>query len=117
MRRFARTWIQKCPSIAKINEAIAGPRRMGSERTVEDYVKAIRKFMEFLGESDPEMAIRKMRKRKIKAGIKVDKFIDEALRTCVHGTVRNYTFGIRKWFELNSVKVDWRKIQLNFFQA
>jgi len=111
MRRFARTWIQKYRSIAKINEAIAGPRRMGSERTVEDYVKAVKKFMEFLGESDPEMALRKMRKRKIKAEIKVDKFIDEALRTYAHGTVSNYMFGIRKWFELNGIKIDWSKIE------
>jgi len=111
MRKFAREWIQKYPSIAKINQAIAGPRRMGSPRTVEDYVKAVKKFIEFLGESDPESALRKMRKRKIKAGIKVDRFIDKALLTYAHGTVRNYMFGIRKWLELNGVKVDWSKIE------
>lgn len=85
---------------------------MGSERTVEDYVKGIKKFMEFLGESDPEMTLRKMRRRKIKAEIKVDKFIDDALHTYAHGTVRNYVFGIRKWFDLNGVEVDWNMIQL-----
>jgi hypothetical protein len=30
---------------------------MGSERTVEDYVKAVKKFVGFLGESDPESAL------------------------------------------------------------
>jgi integrase len=111
MRKFAREWIQKYPSIAKINQTIAGPRRMGSERTVEDYVKAVKKFIEFLGETDPEMALRKMRKRKIKAAIKVDKFIDEALLTYAHGTVRNYMHGIKKWLELSGIKVDWSKIE------
>ena len=84
---------------------------MGSERTVENYVKAVKKFIEFLGESDPEMALRKMRKRKIKAEIKVDKFIDVALGTYAHGTVRNYMFGVRKWLQLNGIRVDWSKIE------
>ena len=48
-RKFAREWVLKYHSVAKVNEAIAGARRMGSERSVENYVKAVGKFVAFLG--------------------------------------------------------------------
>jgi integrase len=41
----------------------------------------------------------------------VDQFIDKALESSAHGTVRNYLFGIKKWFELSGVKVDWERIE------
>jgi len=53
MRKYARDWVEKFPSIAKINVAITGPRRLGSENSVENYVKVVRKFVAFLGLKDP----------------------------------------------------------------
>lgn len=111
MRKYARVWVEKYPSIAKINEAIAGPRRMGSVGTVENYVKAVRKFVVFLGLEDPETALGKLRSGEINAASQVDKFIDHVLEKYAHLTVRNFLFGIKKWFELNGVKVDWDKIE------
>jgi len=49
MRKFAREAAEKYPSIARLNEAISGARRMGSVNTVESYVKGINRFIAFIG--------------------------------------------------------------------
>lgn len=41
MRKFTREYIAKYPSVAKIYDAVAGPRRMGSEVTVTNYVRGV----------------------------------------------------------------------------
>jgi len=114
MRKYAREYVQNYPSIAKIYEAIAGVRRMGSEGTVETYIKGIKVFVEYLGYSDPETALQAIMKGEVNAEAKVDKFIDYALneQNKAHNHVRNHVFGIKKWFELSGVKVDWKKIEL-----
>jgi len=111
MRRFAREWVLKYPSVAKVDRAIAGPRRMGSERSVENYVKGLAKFVAFLGLADPETALRKLLSGEVDAAAKVDEFIDFALEKYAHQTVRGFLFGVKKWFELNGVKVDWDRIE------
>ena len=111
MRKYAREWIEKFPSIAKINVAIAGPRRLGSENSVENYVKAVRKFVAFLGLEDPETALKKLVNHELEADAKVDEFIDYALLKYAHQTVRGFLFGIKKWLALNGVKVDWEQIE------
>jgi len=112
MRKYARVWIEKYPSIAKINKAITGPRRMGSEGTVENYVKGVRRFViMFLGFKDPEVVLKKMKKGEINAAKKVDGYVDWALERWAHGTVRSHLFGIKKWFALNGIKVDWDRIE------
>lgn len=112
MRKFIREWVEKYPSVAKVNEAIAGPRRMGSERSVENYVKAIRRFVAYLGFSDPETALQKLLSGEIDALARADQFIDYALQKYAHATVRNFLFGIKKWYEVNGVKAEWEKIEL-----
>jgi integrase len=117
MRKYAREWVEKYPSIAKVNEAIAGTRRMGSPGTVENYVKALRRFVAFLDLQDPETALEKLLNGEVNAQAKVDTFIDYLLdkekgRGYAHGTARNFVFGVRKWFDLNGVRVDWDKIEL-----
>lgn len=111
MRKYARVWVEKYPSIAKIHVAIAGPRRMGSIGTVENYVRAVRKFVVFLGLKNPESALEKLLSGEIDAASKVDQFIDYVLEKYAHQTVRNMLFGIKKWFELNGIQVDWDKIE------
>ncbi len=111
MRKYARDWIEKFPSIAKIHVAIAGPRRLGSENSVENYVKAVRKFIDFLGLEDPETALKKFHSQKLDPSNNVDKFIDYALEKYAHQTVRGFLFGIKKWLSLNGVKVDWNQIE------
>jgi hypothetical protein len=114
MRKFPREYMAKYPSVLKIYDSVAGLRRMGSEITVSNYINAVAKFTKYLGFSDPETALSSMLEGKIDAGAKVDSFIDYALDELgkSHSTVRTYTFGIKKWFELNGVKVDWVKIEL-----
>jgi integrase len=84
---------------------------MGSINTVEAYVKAINKFVRFLGFEDPEKALAAIQSGQVDPAAKVDQFIDKALESSAHGTVRNYLFGIKKWFELSGVKVDWERIE------
>jgi len=114
MRKFAREWVEKYPSIARINEAIAGPRRMGSENTVTNYVKAVKKFCAFVQVEDPEVLLGRLLGGEVEPRSRVDAYIDYALteKKFAHGHVRNLVFGIKKWFELNGVKVDWDRIEL-----
>jgi integrase len=114
MRKFPREYCAKYPSIAKVFEAIAGARRRGSEISVSNYVNAVAKFVKYLGFQDPETALQSMLKGEIDAGAKVDSFIDYALKELgnSHATTRNSVFGIKKWMELNGLKIDWAKIEL-----
>jgi hypothetical protein len=56
MRKFSRTWVEKYPSIARTNEAIADQRRLGSEHSVENYIKRACGFSAFIKCDDPEIA-------------------------------------------------------------
>lgn len=111
MRKYAREAVVRYPSIARLSESVSGARRMGSINTVEAYIKAIIKFVAFLGFEDPEKALAAIQARQVDPAAKVDQFIDKALEGYAHGTVRNYLFGIKKWFELSGVKVDWERIE------
>ncbi len=64
--------------------------------------------------SDPETALQAIMKGEVNAEAKVDKFIDYALneQNKAHNQFDTMFFGIKKWFELNGVKVDWKKIDL-----
>ncbi len=114
MRKRPREMIEKYPSVAKIYDAIAGSRRLGSEGTVENYVNYVNLFIKFLGFKDPEAALKAMKNEKVDAGEKIDAFIGYALdeQGKSHSTVRNYAFGIKKWLDLNGVKVNWAKIEM-----
>lgn len=111
MRKFAREWVQKYPSIGRVHQAIAGERRLGSEDTVEAYIKGVSKFIEFLGLSDPEEALRKLQSRELMPTKKVDEFIDHDLKSYAHRSVRNHLFGIKKWLELSDINLQWEKIE------
>jgi len=111
MRKYAREAVVKYPSVARLSESVSGARRMGSINTVEAYVKAIDKFVRFLGFKDPEKVLAAIQSGQVDPASKVDEFIDKALEGYAHGTVRNYLFGIKKWFELSGVKVNWERIE------
>jgi integrase len=114
MRKFPREYMEKYPSVAKIYDAIAGSRRLGSEGTVQNYVNYVAKFVEFVGASDPEKALDDMLAGRVDVGEKVDAFISYALDELdkAHSTVRNYVFGVKKWLDLNGVEVNWTKIEM-----
>jgi integrase len=114
MRKFAREWVQNYPSISKMYDAIAGPRRMGSEETVVNYIKAVRKFCKFNSIENPEELLQKIQNGDVDPRKKVDAYIDYALteEKFAHGYVRGLVFGIKKWFELNGVVVNWEQIEL-----
>jgi integrase len=112
MRKFTREWIDKYPSIEKIHNAIAGQRRMGSEGTVTTYVNGVGRFVKYIGFNDPETALQAMLNGGVDTQTKVDSFIEDELDIRSHSTVRGSVFGIRKWFELNGVKIDWAKIEM-----
>jgi integrase len=114
MRKFPREYMEKYPSVKKVYDAIAGPRRLGSERTTENYINYVAKFVDYLGFKDPETALQAMLSGQVNAGEKIDKFIDYALEKLdkAHNSVRGYVFAVKKWFELNGVKVDWARIEM-----
>jgi integrase len=111
MRKYAREAVVKYPSIARLSESVSGARRMGSINTVEAYIKAINKFVRFLGFEDPEKVLTAIQAGQVDPAAKVDQFIDKALEGVAHRTVRSYLFGVKKWFELSGVKVDWERIE------
>lgn len=123
MRKFAKEYMEKYPSVKKVYTAIAGNRRRGSEVTAEHYINAISQFVNYIGCSDPEVALVDIQSGKIDAHQKLDSFIDYALdempsklykdrKGLSHNSVRNLAFGIKKWFEQNDVKVNWDKIEM-----
>jgi integrase len=122
MRKFAREYIENYPSVKKMCDAITGSRRIGSEKTVSNYINGIAQFIDYLGFSDPETALTAMLEGKVDAEAKIDSFIDYALDEMKrsdtdklgrgHKSVRLYVFGIKKWVDLNGVKVNWAKIEL-----
>ncbi len=67
-----------------------------------------------MGYQDPETALTSLKSGEVNAEQKVDTFIDYALgeQDKAHSHVRSHIFGIKKWFELNGVQVDWKKIEL-----
>jgi len=111
MRKCARDAVLMYPSIARLSESVSGARRMGSISTVEAYIKAINKFVGFLGLEDPEKVLTAIQSGQVDPAAKVDQFIDKSLEGVAHATVRNYLFGVKKWFELSGVKVDWERIE------
>jgi integrase len=124
MRKFAREYMELYPSVKKVYTAIAGNRRRGSEITAEHYINAISFFVEYIGCKNPETALENMRSGKVDAKRSIDGFIDYALdempnkqdlqgkKGRSHNSVRNYTFGIKKWFDQNDIKVNWDKIEM-----
>ena len=115
MRERYRIWAEKYPSIAKIRDSIAGARRMGSESTVEHYIQAVIMFTEYAGyPEDPETLLKDMQSGKVNAEAKTDAFIDYALEDLglSHSSVRHYVFGVKKWFALNGVKMNFAKIEM-----
>jgi len=114
MRKYQREMVENYPSVKKVYDAIAGSRRLGSERTVENYASAIRLFTKFLGFSNPETALKAMLTGEVNAEEKIDAFIDYALDELgkSHGSARSYAFGVKKWLNINGVKVNWAKIEM-----
>ena len=87
---------------------------MGSDKTVSNYINGIIPFVKSTGFQDPETALTAMLEGKVDAGAKVDSFIDYALDELgrSHKSVRLYVYGVKKWLDLNGVRVDWKKIEL-----
>lgn len=126
MRKFAREYMEKHPSVRKVYTAIAGNRRRGSETTAEHYINYISFFVNYVGYEDPEVALLDMGSGKVDPQKKIDEFIDYALdempnkhknqdskqKGRSHNTVRNYVFGVKKWFDQNDIKVNWDKIEM-----
>ena len=126
IRKFAREYLEKYPSVKKVYTAIAGNRRRGSVITAEHYINYISFFVKYIGYSDPEVALVDMRSGKVDAQKKIDDFIDYALdempnkqknqnpqqKGRSHNTVRNYVFGVKKWFDQNDIRVNWDKIEM-----
>jgi integrase len=126
MRKFAREYMEQYPSVKKVYTAIAGNRRRGSETTAEHYINYISFFVKYIGYSSPEVALVDMRSGKVDAQKKIDDFIDYALdempnkqksqdqkqKGRSHNTVRNYVFGVKKWFDQNDIRVNWDKIEM-----
>jgi integrase len=124
MRKFAREYMERYPSVKKVYTAIAGNRRRGSEITAEHYINAISFFVAYISYKDPEAALAAVHAGRVDAQKSIDGFIDYALdempnkqypdekKGRSHNTVRNYAFGIKKWFDQNDVKVNWEKIEM-----
>ena len=123
MRKFAREYMEKYPSVKKVYTAIAGNRRRGSEITAEHYINAISFFVKYVGCENPEVALVDIQSGKVDAQQKIDTFIDYALdempskqyptrKGRSHNTVKNYVFGVKKWFDQNDIKVNWDKIEM-----
>jgi integrase len=112
MRKSSKEWIEKYASIARLNEAIAGPHKMGSPGTVDVYILGVKAFVQFLGLEDPEVALENFRTGRSNATVQIDRYIDRFLKAHAHKTVLSQLYGVKKWLGLNGVSVEWSKIDL-----
>ena len=85
---------------------------MGSKGTVTTYVNGIVRFVKHINFNDTKTALKAILKGEVDTQTKVDTFIENELSFRSHSTVRVSIFGVRKWFELNGVKIDWAKIEM-----
>ncbi len=115
LRKFAREAIAKYPSFAKMSQSITGRRRMGSPATVNGYIQGVKRFLKFIEYGDPETALEAIRSGKLDVEDELDRrdtgFIDTMLDTLANKTVHTYCYGVKKWLEVNDVKIDWSRVE------
>ena len=96
-------------------ESITGLRRMGSPATLNGYIQGVRRFVEHIGIENPEEALERIKNGEIDVFSALDSqgtgFIDHSLERYAHRTVRSLLFGIKKWLDLNGIKLEWNKIE------
>jgi integrase len=116
LRRGAREWIQSYPSIKKMAYSIVGRRRRGSPATVNGYITGIMRYLEYMGFSDPEEALGKIKGSGFDPVGSINAegtgFIDAMLRKYANKTVHTYVYGVKKWFEVNEVGADWSRVEM-----
>ncbi|GAH64460.1 unnamed protein product, partial [marine sediment metagenome] len=115
LRRYSREAIERYPSIARMSQSITGRRRMGSPATVNGYIQGINRFLEFIGYGDPETALEAIVAGKVDVEDELDRadtgFIDTMLDKYANRTVHTYCYAVKKWLEVNDVKLDWSKVE------
>lgn len=52
-----------------------------------------------------------IKRGEVGAGQAVDKFIDDKLGKYAHQSVHSFCYGIKKWLQINGVKVNWDRIE------
>jgi len=116
LRRGAREYLEAHPSVKKMAYSIVGRRRQGSPATVNGYVQGIQKFIKYLGEESPEVALSKIQRNEIDLVRAINRegsgFIDTMLESYANRTVHTYLFGIKKWLEVNECKADWDNVEM-----
>jgi integrase len=116
LRRGARLYIEAHPSVKRMAYSIVGRRRQGSPATVNGYIQGIQKFLKFIGENSPEEALDKIKRGEVDVVKAINRegsgFIDTMLETYANRTVHSHLFGVKKWLEVNEVKVDWDRVEM-----
>lgn len=116
LKRGAREWIKSYPSIRRMAYNIVGRRRRGSPATVNGYITGIMRYLEYLGFSDPEDALGKIKGSGVDPAGSINAegtgFIDAMLVRYANKTVHTYVYGVKKWFEVNGVDADWSRVEM-----
>jgi len=116
LRKFAREAIERSPSIEKMALSIVGRRRRGSPATVNSYIPGILKYVDFIGYDNPEEALQAIIGEEVDVEDSLNGqgsgFIDMMLERYANKTVNTYIHGVKKWLEVNDVKVDWDKVEM-----
>lgn len=84
-------------------------RRSRSEKTAFDYARNVRIFFRWLGMKPIEA-----KNARVDWEGKINEYIDYLTveRNAASMTIRGYIASIKKWFEVNEIAVDWKKVEL-----
>ncbi len=104
-------------SVRVLALSVVGRRRRGSPATVQRYVAAVRRFMDFVGYVDADRLIGDIRNGSIDFVELVDArgvgWIDVQLDMgYANKTVHGNLMGVKKWLSVNGVSVDWDRVEL-----
>lgn len=117
LRRGARDYIDAHPSVKLMAYAMVGRRRRGSPATVNGYIQGIKKLGEYLQEPSPERIIERAKAGKLDLITLINRegsgFIDWLFeKDYANKTVHTWVQGVKRWLDLNSVPLEWSKVEM-----
>ena len=106
---FQRDWTLRYHSIQNMAWRMM-VREAHSFHTFRRFMEGVKHFVEFLGASDPDDALERVRRGN--ATEIIDKFIGKLTASGLYRptTIKSIYYGVKKWLDSNKVKVDWNYI-------
>lgn len=101
-------WINKYDSVRVFDERLLS-RNRATRSTIVGYVKGVKQFIGFVGFENPDEALEYLNNQTDREGV-IDGVVGEASREKGASHIAQIMKDAKRWLQLNSVEVDWRKV-------